>query len=75
MVELNQNKHWKQQDQPDAVWKPHFTLEIIEYLPHPFNLAKNRIYLDTHLKEELTEQTAPVFPIPTGRVKSGWWTL
>ena len=30
MVELNQNKHWKQQDQPDAVWKPYFTLEITE---------------------------------------------
>ena len=30
MVELNQNKNSKQPDQPDAVWKLYFTLEINE---------------------------------------------
>ena len=30
MVELNQNKNAKQPDQPDAVWKLYFTLEINE---------------------------------------------
>ena len=28
MAELNQNKNSKQPDQPDAVWKLYFTLEI-----------------------------------------------
>ena len=56
------------------MWAPFFHPPR-KNLPHPFSLAKDRIYLDTDLKEELTEQTAPVFPIPTGRVESGWWTL
>ena len=30
MAELNQNKNWKQPDQPDVVWKFYFTLEINE---------------------------------------------
>ena len=30
MGELNQNKNSKQSDQPDAVWKIYFTLEINE---------------------------------------------
>ena len=30
MVELYQNKNLKQLDQPDAVWKLYFTLEINE---------------------------------------------
>ena len=30
MVELNQNENLKQPDQPDAVWKLYFTLEINE---------------------------------------------
>ena len=30
MAELNQNKNSKQPDQPDAVWKLYFTLEINE---------------------------------------------
>ena len=30
MVELNKNKNSKQPDQPDAVWKPYFTMEINE---------------------------------------------
>ena len=28
MAELDQNKNSKQRDQPDAVWKLYFTLEI-----------------------------------------------
>ena len=30
MAELNQNKNWKQPDQPDAVWKLYLALEINE---------------------------------------------
>ena len=30
MVELNQSKHSKQPDRPDAVWKLYFTLQISE---------------------------------------------
>ena len=30
MAELNQNKNSKQPDQPDAVWKLYFALEINE---------------------------------------------
>ena len=30
MAKLNQNKNWKQLDQPDAVRKLYFTLEINE---------------------------------------------
>ena len=30
MAELNENKNWKQSDQPDAVWKLYLALEINE---------------------------------------------
>ena len=45
--------------------------------PYPFGLVKRRIYLDTHLKEKLTDffKTTRVYPIHTGRVERGWWTL
>ena len=41
----------------------------------PFNLARNKAYLDTHLKEELTDFFRSYQGIPhshTGRVDRGW---
>ena len=44
--------------------------------PPPIGLAKKRIYMESHLKEEFIDLIWKLpFPFPNRQNKRGWWTL